>query len=1038
MKTRFVLCSLSLLLLHSFCLGQQGQQAEQKPVDPAHAARMAKSQTLFKATVRHALTAHCLKCHGGDKTEGEFNLATREAFLKGGASGETIKIGKAHESFLADMLHHRVEPAMPQNSGKLSEALIASILDWADLGAAYDRPLIDSEEPEDAWTKRRIDPSQKDYWAFQPLRSVKIRTDLHPAPQNPIDHYVAGTLATQNLKFSPKAETKSLIRRIFLDTLGMPPTTNELESLTAHPEEQILDATISYVLQSPNYGERWARHWLDVARFAESHGFEHDYDRPFAFHYRDFVIKALNQDLPYNEFTRWQLAGDEIAPHNPLAMMATGFLGAGVFPTQITANEVEPSRYDALDDMAATTGTAMLAMTIGCARCHDHKFDPIPTADYHRFTSTFTTAVRSNQELLLNQQEYESKKEEFEKEHQPFLDAISTYERTTLRNAFTIWDEANPEKILPQWFTMKFFDVQSEASSVINRQADESFQVERATAPNQDAYTFEYHTHLPSVKALRIEAFADPSLKAGGPGLASNGNFQLTQITIGAAPLKTANNLQDVKFSEARATFNQNDANLHVRTVIDGKQDTGWAVDPQFGKDHAAILTLADPLEDPSGHRLRITVSFKGNTKHIMGRFRISVSGDPSLPLLSNTISEEVANILSKPAGERSEDEIKQAVNWYRTSDNKWKELTAQAAEHMKNAPTAKGETVMIVSEGVKPIRHHSQGKDFFDDFYFLKRGDVNQKIGKASQSFLQVLMPADDSIEPWQQTPPAGATTSFRRTALANWMVDTEKGAGHLLARVIVNRLWHHHFGRGIVSSTNDFGIQGQPPTHPGLLDWLALQLIANDWSLKHIHALILSSYTYQQSSEFDENNSQIDPDNTYLWRFSPRRLEAEAIRDSILQATGQLDKTMFGKGTLDESMRRRSIYFTVKRSKLVPMLQVFDVPEPLVSQGKRPTTTVAPQALLLLNNPHIRKCCEDSAMQLLDKDMNESALVNLLYHRSLSRKPSSSEARRAAEFLRAQSSSYSQTGVQDAKTQATADLIQLMLCLNEFCYIY
>ncbi len=1035
MKNRIVLCSLTLLLLHSFCLGQQ---AEQQPVDPAHAARMAKSQKLFKATVRHALTAHCLKCHGGDKTEGEFSLATRASFLKGGASGETIKIGHAHESFLADMLHHRVEPAMPQNSGKLSEALIASILDWADLGAAYDRPLLDPEESEDAWTKRRIDPSQKDYWAFQPLRSVKIRSDLHPAPQNPIDHYIAGTIATHNLQVSPKAETTSLIRRIFLDTLGMPPTTTELETLTAHPEQEILNATISYVLQSPFYGERWARHWLDVARFAESHGFEHDYDRPFAFHYRDFVIKALNQDLPYNEFTRWQLAGDEIAPKNPLAMMATGFLGAGVFPTQITANEVEPSRYDALDDMAATTGTAMLALTIGCARCHDHKFDPIPTADYHRFTSTFTTAVRSNQELLLNQQEYEAQKEEFEKEHQPFLDAIETYEQTTLRDAFTIWDEANPEKDLPQWFTMKFFDVQSEASSVIRRQADESFQVERATVPNQDAYTFEYHTHLPSVKALRIEAFADPSLSAGGPGLASNGNFQLTQITIGAAPLKSANNLQNVKFSEARATFNQNDANLHVRTVIDGKQDTGWAVDPQFGKDHAAILTLADPLEDPSGHRLRITVSFKGNTKHIMGRFRISVSGDASLPLLSNTISEEVARSLSKPASERSEDEVKQAVNWYRTSDNKWKELAAQAAEHMKNAPTAKGETVMIVSEGVKPIRHHSQGKDFFDDFYFLKRGDINQKMGKASQSFLQVLMPDEDSIEPWQQTPPAGATTSFRRTALANWMVDTEQGAGHLLARVIVNRLWHHHFGQGIASSTNDFGIQGQPPTHPGLLDWLALQLIANDWSLKHIHALILSSYTYQQSSEFHDDNAQIDPENKYLWRFSPRRLEAEAIRDSILQATGQLDETMFGKGTLDESMRRRSIYFTVKRSKLVPMLQVFDVPEPLVSQGKRPTTTVAPQALLLLNNPHIRKCCEDSAMQLVDKDMNESALVNLLYHRSLSRKPSAGEARRATEFLRAQTASYSQTGVQDANTQATADLIQLMLCLNEFCYIY
>ncbi len=224
----------------------------------------------------------------------------------------------------------------------------------------------------------------------------------------------------------------------------------------------------------------------------------------------------------------------------------------------------------------------------------------------------------------------------------------------------------------------------------------------------------------------------------------------------------------------------------------------------------------------------------------------------------------------------------------------------------------------------------------------------MNQKMGTASQGFLQVLMPEEDSIEPWQEIPPTGSMTSFRRTTLANWMVDTETGAGHLLARVIVNRLWHHHFGRGIVSSTNDFGIQGQPPTHPGLLDWLALQLIANDWSLKHIHSLILSSYTYQQSSDSHEANALVDPENSYFWRFSPRRLEAEAIRDSILQATGQLDETMFGKGTLDESMRRRSIYFTVKRSKLVPMLQVFDVPEPLVSQGQRPTTTVAPQALL------------------------------------------------------------------------------------------
>lgn len=1012
--------------------------AQQENLAPEHAARMAQSQKLFKSTVRHALTAHCLKCHGGEKVEGEFNLTSRKSFLLGGASGESVEIGKAEDSYLADMLYHRTEPAMPQNSGKLSDTLIVSILEWVNLGAAYDRPLIDADEPEDAWTRRRIDPAQKNYWAFQPLRMVKIRSDLHPAANNPIDHYIAASMNDQDLVFSPAADATTLIRRMYLDTIGMPPTQDELEVLRALPQDEVIPATIRAVLESPHYGERWARHWLDVARFAESHGFEHDYDRPFAFHYRDFVIKALNADLPYNEFTRWQLAGDEIAPDNPLAMMATGFLGAGVFPTQITANEVEPSRYDALDDMAATTGTAMLAMTIGCARCHDHKFDPIPTADYHRFTSTFTTAVRSNQQIILNQAEVDALQVQFDKEHQPYLDAIKKYEETTLRKAFEIWDTSNPEKDLPPWHTMKFFDVQSEKSSVITRQADDSFQVEPATVPNQDSYTFEFHTHLPNVQAVRIEAFADPTLKAGGPGLASNGNFQLTDIHIGAAPLTDANSLKDIVFSDAKATFNQNDGALHVRTVIDEDKGSGWAVDPQFGKDHAAILTLKEPLENSAGHRLRITVAFNGNTKHIMGRFRLSVSTDPNAPLLSNTISEEVALVLAKPAGERSAEETQAAIDWYRTSDNKWKELTAKAAEHMKEAPRLDGESVMIVSEGVKPIRHHTQGKDFFDEFYFLKRGDVNQKVGPASQGFLQVLMPEEDSIARWQQEPPKGATTSFRRTAMANWMVDTQNGAGQLLARVIVNRLWHHHFGRGIVSSTNDFGIQGQPPTHPALLDWLANQLIANNWSLKHIHSLILSSYTYQQTSEHHVQNAEKDPENAFYWRFSPRRLEAEAIRDSILQATNQLDQTMFGKGTLDESMRRRSIYFTIKRSKLVPMLQVFDVPEPLVSQGQRPTTTVAPQALLLLNNPHLRKCCEDRAMELLKLGLENPQLVDTLYQSSLSRPPQKRELVKAADFLQSQTVSYQQSGVTDAQAQATADLIQLLFCLNEFCYVY
>ena len=1025
----YTLCFFSLVPLH-------GQPPEK--TDPAHAARMAKSLHLFKSTVRQALTSHCVKCHGGEKTEGEFNITTRKLFLLGGASGETFEMGKAQESYLADMLYHRSEPAMPMNSGKLSDTLITSILKWIDLGVAFDRPLLDASESADAWTRRRISQEQKDYWAFKSLQQTAFSQDLHPDPQNPIDHFIAAGIDSQQLHFAQKAKTNTLVRRIFLDTLGMPPTGSQLTELLSYPQDQIINRTIEHVLASPHYGERWARHWLDVARFAESHGFEQDYDRPFAFHYRDFVIKALNQDMPYDQFTRWQLAGDELSPEDPLAMMATGFLGAGVFPTQITANEVESSRYDALDDMAATTGTAMLALTIGCARCHDHKFDPIPAADYYRFTSTFTTAVRSNQPVVMNASNLLAQQDRFKLEHQPYIDALKSYEKTKLQSAFEVWIQTPRATELPSWFTPEFFDVQAAKGSNITRQADESFKVQADTVPPQDTFTFEFHSHQRNLQALRIEAFADPTLKAGGPGLAVNGNFQLTDIHVAKAPLSTPNELTDLEFSSARATFNQNENSLHVRTVIDKDKKSGWAVDPQFGKDHAVIVTFAEPLDDPQGFRLRITVGFNGNTKHIMGRFRIAVSADPDNPLLGDTISEKAFVALTKPPADRTAEDLQIALDWYRTRDDGWQKLDKQRLAHLKSAPAAKSETVMIVSEGVTPIRHHTQGKDFFDEMHFLKRGDVQQKVGQASQGFLQVLSPEQDSIDRWSQTPQTGSKTSNRRTALANWMVDTEHGAGDLLARVMVNRIWHHHFGRGLVASTNDFGNQGQPPSHPDLLDWLANQLIKNDWKLKTIHQLILSSYTYQQSSEYRKTDAVQDPDNRYLWRFSPRRLEGEAIRDSLLHVTGQLDSRMFGAGTLDESMRRRSIYFTIKRSKLIPMLQIFDVPEPLVSQGQRPTTTVAPQALLLLNNAHIRKYCEGGSKQLLKDSQDLTDLVTQLYQRTLSRQPTLSETEKSLAFLTQQSQSYTDSGSATPEEDACADLFQLVICLNEFCYIY
>jgi hypothetical protein len=298
--------------------------------------------------------------------------------------------------------------------------------------------------------------------------------------------------------------------------------------------------------------------------------------------------------------------------------------------------------------------------------------------------------------------------------------------------------------------------------------------------------------------------------------------------------------------------------------------------------------------------------------------------------------------------------------------------------------------------------------------------------------------MRADDGEKHWQQKPPPGWRTSYRRTALADWITDTEYGAGHLLARVIVNRLWQHHFGRGIVATPNDFGVQGQRPTHPELLDWLATELIRKGWRLKPIHKLILRSAVYRQSSARNDTNEKSDPQNQYLWRRDRRRLEAEAIRDSLLAVSGTLDGRMYGPGTLDEGMTRRSVYFMVKRSKLIPMMTLFDAPEPNVSVGGRPSTTIAPQALLFMNNPHVRGWSRNFARRLLPAAENSwGEAVHQAYQFTLTREPDETESAQAEGFLVAQADDYQKAQKADARELALADFCQVLLSLNEFLYV-
>lgn len=710
-----------------------------------HSEKMAQSLALFKTDVRAVLIENCVKCHGGETVFSSFDLTTREGLLAGGANGVSVIAGNSKESRIIDYLAHRKQPFMPSAQPRLSDDTISRIAEWIELGAAYDKPLIDRAQKRDV--PLQVTRGNREYWAYAPLQK-NFPKDAG------IDSFVRAKQEEKHLTAAPEASRSTLIRRLYFDLTGLPPEPSAINAFVTDKSPQAYEALVDELLASPHFGEHWARRWLDVARFAESHGFEHDYDRPSAFHYRDFVIRAFNQDMPYDQFVRWQLAGDELAPNDPLALMATGFLSAGVHPTQITIRDAERIRYDSMDDMLATTGSAMLATTVGCARCHDHKYDPIPAKDYYRMLSAFTTTVRAEVVLDL------------------------------------------------------------------------------------------------------------------------------------------------------------------------GLLDQGAGRKPDLQK---------------------VLVGTEG--KHIK-------------PLRLHTTSEQIP--------------------------------------------------------------------DFYKQTHYLERGDPGQKAGVAEPGFLQVLTRTQDKKR-WT-IKSKDIRTSGRRAALSYWITDVESGAGHLLARVIVNRLWQHYFGRGIVATPNDFGRQCDHPTHPELLDWLAGELIRNDWRLKPIHKLILMSETYRMGQRSSVEDDKIDPENRFLWRRRPRRLEAEAIRDNALAVGGMLDKTMFGAGTLDERMRRRSIYFTVKRSQLVTSMQMFDWPDALTSMDRRAVTTTPSQALIFMNDPQFRQMAEGFAGRII----GEEDWIGAAYLIAYGRPPSDRERNLAEEFVQKQLRSHN-----GDRRKTLGDFCAALMSANEFIYV-
>ncbi len=1033
-----------------------------KAAEPEEAA----PTDFFEMKIRPVLVEHCYECHSvaaseSGKLRGKLLLDSRDAMRSGGESGPAVVPGDLDASLIIAALRYEAFEMPP--AGKLSDNVISDFERWIREGA------IDPREGAAIAKSRTIDiEAGKKFWSFQPLAKVVVPDEMASSDDNnvtvphPIDRFIIEKQKWVGLTMSPIASPRILIRRAWFDLLGIPPTPDEMQewlrrlsqSVTGRTtvDQQAWEELIEYLLDRPEYGERWARHWMDIARFAESYGYEQDYDRPNAYHYRDFLIRAFNSDMPFDQFVQWQLAGDELEPSNPEAWMATGFLSAGAFPTQLTETEFESTRYNELDDMVSTTSLAFLGLSIGCARCHDHKFDPISAVDYYRMAGVFTSAIRCESAFDLDPEQNRAIREQHQSKLELARDELRQFETQSLPAQFFGWlkSSSSHENTQMRWRLLDG-ELKSSGGTSFQKLGDGSF-LAMGDAPQQEVLTFETEGVRGDLAVIRVEALEDASLPRRGPGRADNGNFALGDFQV--AWIEPQGQLQPIALASAAATHEQNRDSLSVAASIDSDPVSGWAIDGQIGQSQAGVFRPSTTMTWDGERRFRLTLVFNHpNGRHAMGRLRFSISSDPNAtPVIGDQgppdqvlaclerLRARVSDIDAFSA-ELLNDDWKVGIAWYQAQMPQWIELNAKAMELEKSGPALRMTNVQVTSEGLPILPHHANDRGYphhYPETFVLRRGDVTQRVEVAEPGFPKVLTRGSD---PWRPAPLSeqqdrNPKSSYRRAALATWLTDPNEGTGALAARVIVNRLWQHHFGAGIVTTPNDFGATGQPPSHPMLLEWLASQLVAEGWRLKPLHRSIMTSGTYMQSNRLsNDSRSQIDLENRLLWHRPPRRLEAEAIRDSVLAVSGLLDRRMYGPGTLDPNMKRRSVYFFIKRSELIPSMMLFDWPEHLASVGQRQSTTVAPQALLFMNNPQTRECAEALAAAVLKPELGET--IRLVFDRTLGRPPTDREQIAALEFIGSDQRVRDGTGGTSAIQLAVADFCQMVFSMNEFIYV-
>lgn len=960
----------------------------------------------FEARIAPILSTHCFQCHSADakKLKAGLRLDTSEGALRGGDIGPALVQGKPERSLLIKAIRYTDSDLQMPPKGKLSNAKIADIEKWIKDGAIYPRgkTTITDEHRAEAL----------DWWSLKPLVKPDVPA-LTPSDakwtRTPIDAFVVTALRKRKLSPSPEADRRVLLRRLYFDLIGLPPTPKQLQTFIQDREPYAYERVVDELLASPRYGERWARHWMDAVHFAETHGHDQDRIRENAWRYRDYLIQSFNRDTPYAQFVREQLATDYFYPDRSDLIPALGFVAAGPWDESSLRDIREDSidrkigYYLDRDDMVSTVMSTFASSTVHCARCHDHKFDPISQKEYYNLQAVFAGVGRANREFDSDPRVYQQRQALIKQ-----LAALT--QREEGRNQLLLSKEvqqrvAEWEKHVGRgavkWTVLTPDSIESQNGATLKHLPDNSI-ASGGNAPEKDTYTFTSTVKDVKITAIRLDVLTDESLPHNGPGRQGNGNLHLSEFKAFATSLDGSTDnpqLKRLDIASASADFDQ--AGWTIQHALDGNDKTAWGIYPQVGKSHEAIFKLKTPAEFKGDTRLTFKLAQLHGGQHLIGRFRLSATTAVG-PIHINQLPTSITGILTTPNEKRNDDQRRLLATYVTRSH-----LQGQ----FDKLPTH--QHVYAIASTFKPDGGHkpSNGPRLV---HVLHRGDIRRPGEIAKPGALDCVQSLPSPFESV-----ADKNEESRRAALADWIADKKNP---LTWRSIVNRVWHHHFGRGIVNTPNDFGRMGAQPTHPQLLDWLATEILEQGGSIKRLHRLIVTSSVYRQVSDHRSAAAKTDADNKYLWRMNRRRLDAESLRDAVLQVSGRLDLTMGGPSVRQFATKagvhvtpvveyqpydwnspgagRRSIYRFVFRTLPDPFMDSLDCANASQLTPKRNVSVTPLQALAMLNNEFMLFHSARFAERLKKEEPNADRCIDKAFELVLNRKPTKEEADAWAKY--------------------------------------